>query len=566
MSFRSRAAKSEIASGLFEPLYARVCEIRRGCNAQSRPGWSLRGCLALAVAVSFMIFRDVAVAAPTATLADPTARLEYQATEGRTSLMVLQVDGLDAGQVQDPGLLKNLRDLGSPPEVKLSVSAVEKLPASASARTWLVSITVAGLPANTAQKRYLQLDMLGNSTTLEYTLTNRAVGNFSWTVRAPPGIAIEPGQPIPLTVSVGPVSATGVVLVAPYIAEKTTNRLIAPMGFQLCRYPSGNCEGDNISLAANSAAQLWLRGASGVGRYEGSMTLASAEKPEGDTLNITVFSTTGWLQGLGIVTIFCGALLAWYVTVFGRNLVNRDQMLLPVARFRTRLADLRALLATNPTGAPVPNVTDRLQDLEGGLSDAQLTAAGLPARIPSPWAATPAASQVDAFRTLLQGTADWLAVLETIGRDGFTPVWAASQGATQAQQPVIRAATTDLDAIAKAAVAPALDTVRQLVRAQVNAVCGRNFAGAADAAQPTRSYEQLNLEIARISAVAWVIVLLATTVVGALALVLNNSFGSLTDFITCFAWGLGVPIGGQALTASMGTVGTSLGITMLKSG
>jgi len=37
---------------------------------------------------------------------------------------------------------------------------------------------------------------------------------------------------------------------------------------------------------------------------------------------------------------------------------------------------------------------------------------------------------------------------------------------------------------------------------------------------------------------------------------------SLMDFATCEAWGLGLPIGGHALNASFGTVGTSLGISM----
>jgi hypothetical protein len=72
------------------------------------------------------------------------------------------------------------------------------------------------------------------------------------------------------------------------------------------------------------------------------------------------------------------------------------------------------------------------------------------------------------------------------------------------------------------------------------------------------------VQIAAISLMTWLIVIGATTVVGALALVLNNKFGSAVDFVTCFAWGLGVPIGQAAMSASLGTVGNSLGITLPK--
>ena len=61
---------------------------------------------------------------------------------------------------------------------------------------------------------------------------------------------------------------------------------------------------------------------------------------------------------------------------------------------------------------------------------------------------------------------------------------------------------------------------------------------AADVAQRLPSYEQLTWQINELNVAAWIIVFLGTTVVGALALVLNNSFGSFVDFMKCVAWGL----------------------------
>ena len=423
-----------------------------------------------------------------------------------------------------------------------------------------------GLPANTTQTRYLSVTIAGKSTALEYTLTNTPVEKFSWTVRAPPAIAIEPGRAIPITVAVGPVPAIGVTLAGPFLAEKTTKALIAPEGLTLCRFPSGKCNGDagdHIVLNANTTTPLWLRGADGIGQYEGTVTIACAEKPEGDVITLAVSSTTGNLQLVGVVVIFVSAMLTWFISVFARNLVNRDQMLLPVTRLLERLTSVQARLRGHTQGADTPGFDATITRLLDELGEPQLTALGLPGKIPSPWSATPATNQTDAYRNALQAIADWLAVLETICGDGFAVIWPKWNAATQGQRQAIIQATTALDSLAAPLTPPALDTVRQQIVSRVAAVNGAfNLVVGGGAAPAARPYDQLTLQIAHISMAAWVIVLLGTTLVGSIALVLNNGFGSPMDFATCVAWGLGLPIGGQALNASFGTVGTSLGISM----
>lgn len=422
------------------------------------------------------------------------------------------------------------------------------------------------LPFSRACLGLISLCLIGFVSVSSAADAAQGTDNFSWAVKAPPAIAIKPGDAIPVTIAVGPVPATAVVAAGPYLAEKTTKALIAPQGLTLCRFPSDKCNGDAggpITLSANSMTQLWLRGAAGFGQYEGTVTIACAEKPDGDVVTLVVSSTTRTRQLLGVAVIFASAVLTWFITVFARNLVNRDQMLLPVARLRERLLTVRARVQGHPAGAATPGFDATVTRLLDQLGEPQLAALGLPGKIPSPWSATPAANQTDAYRNALQAVADWLAVLETICGDGFAVIWPRWNAATPGQQQAIIQATTALDALATPLTPPALDTVRQQIASRVASVNGAfNLVAGGGAAPAARPYDQLTLQIAQISMAAWIIVLLGTTVVGAIALVLNSGFGSLLDFATCVAWGLGLPIGSQALNASFGTVGTSLGISM----
>jgi hypothetical protein len=507
---------------------------------------------------------SLASGAPTASLVDPTARLNYGATSGSTEL-VLQVDGLSSQDKQSPTLLQNIRDLGQPSLPNVDVRTQEREPAGATARTWLVMLTVKDLPANSSQKRHLSLDVAGRTTLVEYTLTNQAVASFSWTVKAPASIAIQPGQAIPIGVFVGPVPATAVTVVNPYLVETKRKSLIAQNGLQLCRAPTGTC--DRIDIPANTAVQLWMQGADGIGQYDGSLTVAANEKPQGDVITLTVYSTTLCLQAFGILAIFLGVLLAWGVIVFGRNLLNRDQMLVPAALLRARLSALRPDLEQNPTGVATPRISANIDALLNNLTPAQLATVGLPGILPTPGSTVPSADQLTAYRQRLQQSADWASVLETIVNDGLKLVWSRWANANNAQRQIITTAITNLDTIAEGQNPPSLDTVRPLIQAELNRVNAAFPAAPAalGGAPPSpKTYEQLNVQILQISAITWIVVIVATTAVGALALVLNSSFGSLSDFVTCVLWGLGLPIGGQALSASLGSVGTSFGVSVTR--
>jgi hypothetical protein len=525
--------------------------------------------LSVFIAVVLCWWASSAFGAPTAKLVDPTARLDYGAGSG-TATMVLQVDNLDDKAKQDPALVKNIHDLNlpSPPNIEVSITTEERPSPGATSKAWLLILKIAGMPPGSEQKRYVALDLSGQTATLDYTLTNKAISAFTWTVKAPASMAIHPPQAIPVSVSVASVPATRVTLINPFLSEKNRKSLIAQDGLQLCRDPVGPCQKERIDLPANSVSQLWMRGATGVGQYEGTITIAAAEKPEGDAVSMTVYSTQPVLQVLGVVAIFGGVVLAWVLTVFARNLLNRDQMLRPAALLVARIntAEQKINGGRNPTGRPLANIRVRITRLTQALSPAALP--GLPGLIPLPYNAIPSADQLDTYRRTLQSAGDWVADLEAIIQEGLEQVWPRWQGATQQQQGAISAATDNLDGIVQGAVdisAPPIDSVRQQVRTHVNGVNLALAAPALGVAPPAmKTYDQLTFQITQLSIVSWALVIIATTAVGTLALVANNSFGSPVDFLTCVLWGLGLPIGGQAISASMGTVGTALGISIPK--
>src|SRR5690348_2835270 len=121
---------------------------RRPMTCGSERSYRLAGLILWA---GLLLWANGAVAEPSATLVDPVARLDYSSASG-TPTMILQIDGLEAAGMQDPNVLAGVRDLregvGSPTEP--NVTAVDKSelgPPGKTARTWLLTLHVANVPA-----------------------------------------------------------------------------------------------------------------------------------------------------------------------------------------------------------------------------------------------------------------------------------------------------------------------------------------------------------------------------------------------------------------------------------
>jgi hypothetical protein len=157
-------------------------------------------------------------------------------------------------------------DLGlpSPPQVTIKMRAIPRDSGSGTTtQLWLIAASVQGLPENTKQSRDLALSSGGKTFVLPYTLTNKPTETFSWTVKAPPAeIQVAPGgEPLPVVVAVGPVRATGVRLTNATLLEKSRKTSFDESGMRLCRDrgPDKPCDGQGLTLEANSVDQLWLR-------------------------------------------------------------------------------------------------------------------------------------------------------------------------------------------------------------------------------------------------------------------------------------------------------------------
>ena len=170
---------------------------------------------------------------------------------------------------------------------------------------------------------------------------------FTWTVRALPTIAIEPGEGIPVSIVVAAVKATGVTVLQSALVDSITEKPLADGALKLWKQSPGWQYGPVRSGAgfdANTPNRLWLAPVAGAGKFTGSVTIASKEKPEGDTVQMTVYSSSLQYKLVGVVVILVAVLIAWLLTVLVRNLINRNQLLVPVAELRATLEQLASAL------------------------------------------------------------------------------------------------------------------------------------------------------------------------------------------------------------------------------
>jgi hypothetical protein len=430
------------------------------------------------------------------------------------------------------------------------------------------------LPASSSQRRFIQFTCSGKRYTAPYTITNIADTLFKWTVQPPPLMAIDTSGAIPISIAVGPVAASAIHVLHSTVTEK--NRKI-PLGepLVLCESADGDCRADKKDprINARQAREVWLHGPFLPGQYEGTLLIVTPEKPEGDTITISVFCSSAWAKFWGVGAIFGGVVLGWFATVFARNLLNRDQLLLPAVDVRERLtaaqATIEAALAGDSTRPTAPSVQRKIDELKRGLSDGMLEENGLPTRLPAPWAASPTLASVDGYRKYVQDSASWVAAIEFVVNAGLCFAWDKWDNAVAATKPPVQSALTDMAALLDPAVAPTVDALNpQLVRLRTQLLeslsAGVGAAAGAGNVGSTPTAAELRVQITRVGELAWAFIALATTLVGAFILIFQGSaagFGSPADYVTCLLWGFGFSTGSQLLNLTPSSVATTFGVT-----
>ena len=494
--------------------------------------------------------------------------LDPSALEGRASV-VLDVAGAGDAKFTDP------KDLGipTPPPLDVAFTATE-LPSSGDTQHWLLATTVKGLTTVVTQKRAVSFNFGQQSVTLPYTLTNRPTQDFAWSVRGPTTeISLRPGQAVELGLSVGPVPATGVGLSQAIFVEQTGKTLVGK-GWELCD-SLPDCKDHTFSIPANSQKRLFLQpkgDAEVVGKYSGTLVVGAAQKRDGETLTMSISGTSACLQWLGAATILLGVFFAWIVSGYLQTRLNRAQLLRPAAVLMEQVEETRNWLTACPPALAqqTSQTNDALTGLAQNLSERALQTANLlPGRIPNPFLAW--APDQEAYKTYMARQTQKLAWLDMLVTQGFEKLWwKIASAPTGDLLAAARASADALDALSTRDAAlqpdPLVDITRILSGFPPPSVAGLAVPpGAPQAGQTETSaltYERLTLEIANTSLWVWALFALLATALGAYVVVLaNTGFGLPADFLLCFFWGAGIPIGAQQLAQSTASsAGVPLGV------
>lgn len=535
----------------------------------------LPSAVALAVILAFCLI-SAGHADPAPRLLDDIAVVPGGGQDGAAALRIV-VSDLNPTDLANEKLLHDTSDVGAPKPADVKPDIPSELPhPDEHSRAWIVLLNIHGLPANTSQLRFLTFSLGDKKHTLPYTLTNIPGSKFSWTVKSVPSTAVTPDGAIPIFVTVGPVPVTSVHVAQSTLMEKVGKTPLSATDLRLCTSSTDPCDTKTVQLAANSSPQLWIRGKFRPGQYDGSLIIATPEKPEGELVTLTVFCSCWGMKIFGIVLILLGVVAGWFATVFARNLLNRDQMLLPAVDLRARLAaakkSITDVLQADSTKPPAPQTLGAIDRILVALGDAQLELNGLPQRFPLPWAATPALSTIDTYRKYLQDQTTCTTALESIVTELLFS-WSKWSATNAAAQGFVRSSVTNIDGLEAAATVPSVDTLRTQLAGFRTTLLNQLAApapgvaaavGAAPVATSPMTPAELRVQITRVGEMAWAFIFLATTLVGCVVLIFQSSaagFGTPLDLLTCLLWGFGFSTGSQLLNSTTASVATTFGVT-----
>ncbi len=310
------------------------------------------------------------------------------------------------------------------------------------------------------------------------------------------------------------------------------------------------------------------------GVFTGTLTLDTEEATDSKTLSLTLQRTSRSAQGRGLALLVAGIVLAWFVTVFARSRINREQALLPVALLSQKLDSLRSKLALLTAFATDVKLTrSAIESVAQELTIVNLDAKQLlPPRIPG--LAQPGNTQLTAYQDFLQRKSQIVENLDVIvvGIESGAAVLPATP------QPGIgdlHALVSKIDAFSGT-----LPQDSNVLRTQIKTVIDNYSSGPGPrmlgfAAQPTThpfdrpvalSVVSISLQIQTIGLLFWAVWGTLSVIIGFTVLI-NSSpgFGLFTDYIRCFLWGFGLPVAGQGLQQlTMSSVNSQLGINLPK--
>jgi hypothetical protein len=339
----------------------------------------------------------------------------------------------------------------------------------------------------------------------------------------------------------------------------------------------GNCTG-KFDVPANTAQPVRLEICNDFktpGIFAGEISLRVAGKPEPQSFKLTVYSRSRRNMALGAATIGVGLALYFLVNVFLRRRVATDDALVPAYQLRDSLAILKKRVedAAAKTQAPLSGLTGALTDLDTQLSPKSLES-HLPAVIVLPWSS--ATSWQDTLKAYLTPIAEKTAAIVVLVNSGVqyavgywekfpTQVTAALEKMDGLVLTATNSATaqTQLGPIVQALVGVVnpskMDALAPMLDRSPSQVITRFFTLPPDT-------HTLQVRLVRNTLWVWWLVALIALVGGFYSVVLLNlGFGSSTDYIKCFFWGLGFSVAGTQMDQLTQTaVMANSGITIPK--
>lgn len=496
--------------------------------------------------------------------------------------ILVTVDGLSPEQTRNARLLSAVGEVATANAVAtVTFGPPVALAPGTGQRSWMLPFQVDGLPAGTTQTRYVAFKVGATDWALPYQIVSPPAPTTSWNLKPPPAVnrRLHPREAIPISIAVdGRTPISGVQLKPLDLVEQSTMESLTRVEWRLCPTQS-LCDEPIVKPLGGGPHHLWIVPVSDIphGKYTGAVTIASLDKPSGESVGLTLNVSSWRAKLLGFVVILVGVATGLYAATFLRRRAERDQLLLGPSVLRMQAIRMSEVLHADPL-AVTPAIDKKLTDLLAALNESALENAGLPPKIPLPWPAS-----IDGFRKHVEVQSSMFNSLRALAEDGVLPLLTARHEEELRDGPLdttevtaFDAAMKAIDAIAATATLPEPAKVPGLTQPLIDkfkdAVQDSRVKGLRSAAlappvpqwkRPVqlRTPEQLRFRIMQASVVAWAILGAVTAATGTYILVLTNpGFGTVLDYFVCFLWGAGLPAGTALATANTSTVSTALSI------
>src|SRR5262249_14418823 len=160
------------------------------------------------------------------------------------------------------------------------------------------------------------------------------------------------------------------------------------------------CEEFTVDARSNRTLYLRLAGnSSPTGKYTGTVGFAIRERPELQTVSITLQASSWCRKVAGALVLALGLVLAWWVHVGVRGHAARLEARKPVAALRETIDGLRRILATVAPALPKPATLAReLDALDATLTSESLERDNrLPPAVPRPWGTADTAAALQKY-------------------------------------------------------------------------------------------------------------------------------------------------------------------------